>query len=83
MTVLMCFTYFQTEHHQAEVPLSRNLKIGITPYVRLQQLGHLNPLNYTEGNKDYTLITTIPQQSKLSFFLHIQCSMCNVFFHPV
>lgn len=64
----MCFTYFQTEHHQAEVPLSRNLKIGITPYVGLQQLGHLNPLDYTEENKDYTLITTVPHPVKVEFF---------------
>lgn len=40
----MCATYLQTEHHQAKVPLSRNLKMWLTLYFRLKELCHLNSL---------------------------------------
>ena len=46
----MCAAYLQTEDHQAEVSLSRNLKIRVTPYVRLQELCHLNPLKRKKKN---------------------------------
>lgn len=45
------FTYFQAEDHQTKVPLSRNLKIWVTLYVRLQELCHLNRLKTREENK--------------------------------
>lgn len=42
--VQVCVTYLQTEDHQTKVPLCRNLKIWVTPYVRLKELRHLIPL---------------------------------------
>lgn len=40
-------TYFQTEDHQAEVPLRRNLKVMVSLDVGLQELCHLDALKTT------------------------------------
>lgn len=44
-------THLETEDHQAELTLSSNLKIWVTPQIGLKELCHLNALKKTKGKK--------------------------------
>lgn len=44
-------THLETEDDQAELTLSSNLKVRVTPQIGLKELCHLNALKKTRGKK--------------------------------